>query len=119
MTPEIVSIGIGQLAIGLVFILAAGITSLYHALKQLHDGGGDSVYSRHDDRADSGRIRSTAGHSLSDYRHGHAGGLDGHRVPGCRLSCEKTLLRPGRALAIAAKKFLIYGSSSPQRRKGR
>jgi putative ABC transport system ATP-binding protein len=73
---------------------------------QLHDGGGGGVYSRHDDRANSGRSRSTAGHSLSDYRHGHAGGLDGHRVPGCRLSCEKTLLRPGRALAIAAKKAL-------------
>ncbi len=33
MTPEIVSIGIGQLAFGLVFILVAGITSLVHALK--------------------------------------------------------------------------------------
>ncbi len=37
MTPEIASIGIGQLAIGLVFILAAGITSLYHALKLERD----------------------------------------------------------------------------------
>jgi putative ABC transport system permease protein len=33
MTPEIVSIGYWQLAIGLVFILLAGLASLYHALK--------------------------------------------------------------------------------------
>ena len=33
MTSEIVNIGLGQLAIGLVFILAAGIVSLCHALK--------------------------------------------------------------------------------------
>ena len=37
MTPEIVSIGLGQLAIGLVFILMAGIASLYHALKLERD----------------------------------------------------------------------------------
>ena len=37
MTPDIVSIGLGQLAIGLVFILAAGIASLYHALKLERD----------------------------------------------------------------------------------
>ncbi len=37
MTPEIISVSIGQLAIGLVFILAAGITSLYHALKLERD----------------------------------------------------------------------------------
>jgi putative ABC transport system permease protein len=37
MTPEIVSIGLVQLAIGLVFILMAGVTSLYHALKLERD----------------------------------------------------------------------------------
>ena len=37
MTPEIVSIGLGQLAVGLVFILVAGITSLVHALKLERD----------------------------------------------------------------------------------
>jgi putative ABC transport system permease protein len=37
MTAEIVSIGLGQLAIGLVFIVVAGITSLYHALKLERD----------------------------------------------------------------------------------
>lgn len=33
MTTEVVSIGLGQLAIGLVFILLAGLVSLHHALK--------------------------------------------------------------------------------------
>jgi putative ABC transport system permease protein len=33
MTPEIVPIGFWQLAIGLVFIMLAGVASLYHALK--------------------------------------------------------------------------------------
>ncbi|BBO75761.1 iron export ABC transporter permease subunit FetB [Desulfosarcina widdelii] len=33
MTTEIVSIGLGQLAIGLVFILLAGLASLHHALR--------------------------------------------------------------------------------------
>ena len=37
MTPEIVSIGLGQLAVGLVFILVAGITSICHALKLERD----------------------------------------------------------------------------------
>jgi putative ABC transport system permease protein len=37
MTPEIVSIGLGQLAIGLVFILMAGIASLFHALRLERD----------------------------------------------------------------------------------
>jgi len=33
MTTEVVSIGLGQLAVGLVFILLAGLASLHHALK--------------------------------------------------------------------------------------
>ncbi|WP_319521841.1 ABC transporter permease [uncultured Desulfosarcina sp.] len=33
MTTEIVSIGLGQLAVGLVFILLAGLASLHHALR--------------------------------------------------------------------------------------
>jgi putative ABC transport system permease protein len=37
MTPDIASIGLGQLAIGLVFILMAGITSLFHALNLERD----------------------------------------------------------------------------------
>ncbi len=37
MTPEIVSIGLGQLAVGLVFILVAGITSICQALKLERD----------------------------------------------------------------------------------
>ena len=37
MTSEIVSIGLGQLTIGLVFILGAGITSICHALKLERD----------------------------------------------------------------------------------
>ena len=37
MTPEIVNIGFGQLLIGLVFILAAGLLSLYHSLKLERD----------------------------------------------------------------------------------
>jgi putative ABC transport system permease protein len=37
MMPDIAPIGLGQLAIGLVFILVAGITSLYHALKLERD----------------------------------------------------------------------------------
>lgn len=37
MTPGIIHIGLGQLFIGLVFILTAGIISLYHALKLERD----------------------------------------------------------------------------------
>jgi putative ABC transport system permease protein len=37
MTPDIVPIGLVQLAVGLVFILAAGITSLLHALRLERD----------------------------------------------------------------------------------
>jgi putative ABC transport system permease protein len=37
MTPEVVPIGLGQLAIGLIFILMAGITSICHALKLERD----------------------------------------------------------------------------------
>ena len=37
MTPEVIPIGLGQLAIGLVFILMAGIASLWHALKLERD----------------------------------------------------------------------------------
>ena len=37
MTPEIAHIGLGQLAIGLVFVLVAGIASLCHALKLERD----------------------------------------------------------------------------------
>lgn len=37
MTPEIVHIGLGQLFIGLAFILTAGIISLYYALKLERD----------------------------------------------------------------------------------
>lgn len=37
MTPEIVHIGLGQLAIGLVFILAAGTASICHGLKLERD----------------------------------------------------------------------------------
>ncbi len=37
MTPDIVSIGLGQLFIGVVFIFAAGITSVVHALKLERD----------------------------------------------------------------------------------
>ncbi|CAB1078451.1 Probable iron export permease protein FetB [Olavius algarvensis Delta 1 endosymbiont] len=37
MTPEILKIGMTQLAFGLVFILVAGVASLYHALKLERD----------------------------------------------------------------------------------
>ncbi len=37
MNPEIVRIGLGQLVFGLLFILAAGIVSLYHALRLERD----------------------------------------------------------------------------------
>ncbi len=37
MTPEIVPIGLGQLFVGLVFIVAAGITSVLHSLKLERD----------------------------------------------------------------------------------
>ena len=37
MTPGIIHIGLGQLFIGLVFILTAGIISLYYALKLERD----------------------------------------------------------------------------------
>ena len=37
MTPEIVPIGLGQLFVGLGFIIVAGITSLLHSLKLERD----------------------------------------------------------------------------------
>ena len=37
MTPDIASIGLVQLAMGLVFIMLAGAVSLYHALKLERD----------------------------------------------------------------------------------
>jgi ABC-type molybdenum transport system ATPase subunit/photorepair protein PhrA len=46
-------------------------------------------------RTDSGRGRSRAGHPLSDHRDGHAGGINGHRIADSGLPGAQTVLRTG------------------------
>jgi ABC-type multidrug transport system fused ATPase/permease subunit len=46
-------------------------------------------------RTDSGRGRSGAGHPLSDHRDGHAGGINGHRIADSGLPGAQTVFRTG------------------------